>query len=263
MTRVISFSSGKGGVGKTTLASNLGLLWSHSGQRTLLVDGDWSLGKLGLTYGVRPQWTIQTVLSGEKTLAEAVHQIDDHLDLLASPSGVLGFEELSEAQRNQLFFELDALGTSRYERILIDHSSGIHWGVLQFAAAAHQHVIVTTPEPASCMDGYAIMKLLSRRFSIREFWLVGALCTRMREAERMLHKFMDTTRNYLDVRVHLLDLIPWDSRLVTSLQVQKPFVSLFPGDPITDRLEAVRKSLDRSTPKQFHGLQYFFDNLHS
>ncbi|MBI1860172.1 MAG: AAA family ATPase [Deltaproteobacteria bacterium] len=262
MTRVISFSSGKGGVGKTTLATNLGCLWSKAQRKTLLIDGDWALGKLSLAYGLRPEWTIQTVLEGKKPLSECVMRIDDHLDLLASPSGVMGFEELTEEQRNQLFFELDALGTKNYDRILIDHSSGIHWGVLQFAAAAHQHVVVTTPEPTSYMDAYAIMKLLSKRFAIRDFWLVGALCTRLREAERTLNKFMETARTHLDVRVQLLELIPWDSRLIKSFG-NKPFVDNYPNDLITERLERVRSRLDFAEPKKFHGLQYFFDTIHS
>ncbi len=263
MTRVVSFSSGKGGVGKTTLASNMGKVWARSGRRTLIIDGDWSLGKLGLAYGLRPQWTIQTVLEGERPLSDVVIRVEDGLDLLASPSGVMGFEELTELQRNQLFFELDALGNKSYDRILIDHSSGIHWGVLQFAAAAHQHVIVTTPEPTSYMDAYAIMKLLSKRFAIREFWLIGALCTRMRDAERILGKFLDTARGQLNVRVHMLGLIPWDSRLITSTQTQKIFVDLFPVDAITERFEQIRATLDRSEPSRFHGMQYFFDTIHS
>lgn len=263
MTKVISFSSGKGGVGKTTLASNLGKLWARSGKRTLLIDGDWALGKLGLTFGLRPQWTIQTVLQGERPLLEVVTPVEPELDLLASPSGIMGFEELTEAQRNQLFFEIDALGTKRYDRILIDHSSGISWGVLQFAAAAHQHVVVTTPEPTSYMDAYAIMKLLSKRYSIREFWLVGALCTRMRDAERTFGKFLDTARGQLSVRVHIAGIIPWDSRLITSMQAQRAFVDLFPQDEITDRFQQIRTALDRKETGRFHGMQYFFDNIYS
>src|SRR6185437_8351034 len=123
MAKVISFSSGKGGVGKTTLVANLGLLWSKAGKRVLLVDGDWNLGKLAITLGVRAPRNIDHVLRGEVRLRDAVVRVRENLDLLAAPSGALGMEEMDEATRNRLFFELDTLALS-YDTILFDHSSG-------------------------------------------------------------------------------------------------------------------------------------------
>src|SRR5690606_18909974 len=146
MSKVISFSSGKGGVGKTSLVANLGCLYAAQGKKTLLIDGDWSLGKLSIALGIRPQHTIDRVLKGEVTLFEAMEKVRDRLSLLAAPSGKVGFEELDEATRNGLFYQLDQLA-NLHDVVLLDHSSGIHWGVLQFAAASHQHVIVTTAEP--------------------------------------------------------------------------------------------------------------------
>src|SRR5947209_5924547 len=134
MTKVYSFSSGKGGVGKTTFVSNLGTLWAKKGYRTLLIDADWTLGKLSIALGVRPQWTIDKVLAQEVSLHSAVEQVGENLFLLASPSGVLGLEELSENSRNQLFYEFESL-SDRYDIILLDHSSGVNMAVLQFAAA--------------------------------------------------------------------------------------------------------------------------------
>src|SRR4051812_29980866 len=139
--RVRSFSSGKGGVGKTTLVANLGSLWSASGQRTLLIDGDWNLGKLGITLGVKPRWTVESFINGQVTLREAIHSITPHLSLLAAPSGILGFEELSEQARRQIYFEMEGLQDD-FDQILLDHSSGLGTSVLEFAAASHQQVIV-------------------------------------------------------------------------------------------------------------------------
>src|SRR4051812_32526584 len=109
MTKVISFSSGKGGVGKTTLVANLGYLLAQQGLKTLLVDADWTLGKMGIPLGVRPQWPVEDVLRGRRTLSAAIQPVAANLSLLASPSGVYGFEELSEAARNQLFYGLEEL----------------------------------------------------------------------------------------------------------------------------------------------------------
>lgn len=257
MNRVISFSSGKGGVGKSTLVANLGTLWARRHVRTLLLDGDWSLGKLSLMLGVKPRWTIEKVLSGEIVLTEAIEKVSSHLSLLAAPSGLVGFEELSETARNRLYFELETLRDS-YDLILLDHSSGIHWGVLQFAAASHQHVIVTTPEPTSYTDAYAIMKILSKRFSIREFSLIVTMCQGM-EAEKAIARFVDVTQSQLNVRVQLLDQLFWEPKVNESICRQKPFVEIFPNQDFALRLERLTEKLEAMGLPQHHGLRFFFD----
>ena len=258
MTRVISFSSGKGGVGKTSLVANMGHLWAGKGKNTLLVDADWTLGKLGITLGVRPQWTVDQVLSGEIALKSAIQAVSPNLSLLASPTGVVGFEELDEESRNQLFYELEQLA-SAYDLILLDHSSGVHWGVLQFAAAAHQHVIVTTAEPTSYTDAYAIMKILSKRFAIREFWLLVTQSSNHAQTEGIISRFSDVARSHLDVRVNLLDIFPWEPRVSESIRLQQPFVQRFPYDRLTCQMGEVCGILDRHPGRPTHGLKFFYE----
>jgi len=255
-TKVISFASGKGGVGKTTLVANLGSLWAKSGSNTLLVDGDWSLGKLSLTLGVRPQWTVEKVLSGEIGLAEAVHSVSKNLSLLASPSGIIGLEELSEAARNQIFFEMEDVGR-QYDTILFDHSSGLNWGVLQFAAASHQHVIVTTSEPTSYTDAYAIMKILSKRFAIRNFSLLVTMSQNLAETEAIISRFADVARSHLDVRVTLLEIFPWEPKLAESIRKQRLFIDLYPNEKLTRCFDDVRVRLENEIPSAHQGLRFF------
>jgi len=256
-TKVISFSSGKGGVGKTSLVSNLGSLWAQQGKKTLLIDGDWHLGKLGIAMGVRPQWTVEKVLSGTITLRDAITPISESLSLLASPSGVLGFEELDETSRHQLFFELEQL-RDQFELVLLDHSSGLLHSVTTFAAAAHQHVIVTAPEPTSYTDAYAIMKVLSQKYSVREYWLIVTMSHNQPESGKIIDRFMDITRSQLDVRVKLLDIFPWEPRLSEAIRKQRPFIDLFPQDNFTQRLGEICNKLDDFPIRQSHGLRFFY-----
>jgi len=257
--KVISFSSGKGGVGKTSLVSNLGALWSKNGRRTLLIDGDWSLGKLGITLGIKPRWTVEKVLSGTISLSQAIEEVAPNLFLLASPSGLLGFEELGETGRNQLYFELENLH-DQYDVILFDHSSGLQNSVTTFAAAAHQHVIVTTSEPTSYTDAYAIMKILSQRFSVREFWLIVTMSQDQGESGKIISKFMDITRNQLDVKLKLLDIFPWEPRVSESIRKQKAFTQLFPQDEFTQKLSQICVRLDESPLTLNTGLRFFYQS---
>jgi flagellar biosynthesis protein FlhG len=255
--KVISFSSGKGGVGKTSLVANLGTLYAQ-GRRVLLIDGDWTLGKLSITLGVRPKWTVEQVLSGEISLTDAIHKIHPNLSVLASPTGVVGLEELDEGKRNQLFFEIEGIGQD-YDLVLIDHSSGINWGVLQFAAAAHKQVIVTTPDPAAYTDAYAIIKLLRKRFGIRDFSLLVTFSDNRAETAGIVDRFTDVVYGNLDVRLRILDILPSEPRLAESIRRQKPFVDRFPAAELTGRLKQICGSLDRAPIAETHGLRFWLN----
>jgi flagellar biosynthesis protein FlhG len=256
-SKVISFSSGKGGVGKTTMVANLGHLWAKRQKKILLIDGDWNLGKLSICLGARPVWTVDQVISGQIDLARAIHPISENISLLASPSGIVGFEELTEGVRNQLYFEIDSL-VHDFDLVLFDHSSGVNWGVLQFAAAAHEHVIITTSEPTSYTDAYAIMKILSKRFGVREFQLLVTMSPRVPETESTIFRFSEVVRHHLNVRVNLLDIFPWEPKLAESIRRQRAFVELFPESDLSLRLERVCEKIEQSDSKISHGLRFFY-----
>ncbi len=256
MNKVVSFSSGKGGVGKTSLVANMGALLARSGKRVLLIDGDWSLGKLKLTLGVKTTWTLDQVLKGEVELKDAISKVSENLYLLASPNGVLGFEELTEIERNQLFFEIEGL-EDEYDFVFLDHSSGIGLDVLHFAAAAHEHLILTTSEPTSYTDAYAIMKLLSKRFAVRNFKLMVTMSHNLPESWGIIERFAEVARTKLDVRVKIVDVLDFDPRVSESIRAAKLFVNQFPESVLSRKLEKAVLSLEPEARRQ-HGLNFFF-----
>lgn len=257
MNRVLSFSSGKGGVGKTSIVANLGCLLAQRGRSVLLIDCDWTLGKLPMTLGVRPQWTIERVLNGEIPLNEAIQAVSSNLFMLASPSGVIGFEELNEPSRNQLFFEFETL-KDRFDYILLDHSSGANWGVLQFAAASHRHVVVTTAEPTSYTDAYAIMKLLSKRFGVREFDLVVTMSHGAEETEAIMERFGEVVRSQLSVRLNLLRIFPSEPKVAEAIRRQKPLVEIFRSIPFVIELERLCDQIENADYTNGYGLRFFY-----
>ena len=256
MNRVISFSSGKGGVGKSTLVCNLGLWLAAQGKKVLLIDGDWALGKLSIMLGVRPEWTIEQVLRGEIPLHKAIDSVRENLDLLASPSGLIGFEELNEATRNQLYFELEQL-ESRYDYILLDHGSGVHWNVIQFAAASHQHVIVTTPEPTSFTDAYAIMKILSRRFDVRDFSLVVTMSQNELQTSKTIERYTEVVERHLNVRLRMLETFSWESVVGDSIRRRQPLMESFPSSSFAKRIPDLANQLEAQELRPHGGLNFF------
>jgi len=230
-TQVISFSSGKGGVGKSALVVNLAHCLARRGKRVLAVDGDWALGKLGILFGVRPLHTVVDVLRGKVALTGAITPVTRNLDLLAAPSGNPEMVELGEAVRNRLFYELDSLDDG-YDFLLMDHGSGAHWDALQFVAAAHQHIVMTTTEPTSYTDAYAIMKLLSTRYALREFHLLVTQSRDRARTQAVGARLHDLAASRLGVRVRHLEACPWDSRVSESIIRRRAFVDLFPDSEL-------------------------------
>src|SRR5262249_15994425 len=145
------------------------------------------------------------VLEGKIELHKAIEPVRENLFMLGSPTGMYGFEELSEGSRNQLYFELERL-SSEYDAVFLDHSSGIHWNVLQFAVAAHQHVIVTTCKATSYTDAYAIIKILSKRFSIRNFGIVVTMSDSATHSQNVVNRFLDVVHGHLDVRLEWMNI---------------------------------------------------------
>lgn len=261
MTKVISFSSGKGGVGKSSLVANLGAIYAKQGFRTLLIDGDWALGKLGILLKVSPQWTIERVLQGDCSVQEAIHQVRPNLSLLGSPSGVTGFEKLGTEQRNQIYFEIESL-SSQYDFILFDHSSGVSPDVLQFAAASHQQLVVTTPEPASYTDAYAIIKLLSTTFGVRRFQVLVTMSDRRIETESIIKRFSDHVHQTLDVQTEILDILPREALFSDTSRRQQLFVDCHPSREYSRRLYRVGEKLEQLDLAASPGLSFFQEQQH-
>jgi flagellar biosynthesis protein FlhG len=255
MGNVISFCSGKGGVGKTTLVANLGCLIAQNHRKTLLIDGDWNLGKLNISLGAKSFATWDGILSKSYSLKEAIQQLDDNLFFIASPSGKLGLEEMTPDLRSQIFFELEGV-IKDYDHILFDHSSGINLSVLDFAAASQQHVIVTTPEPTSYTDAYAIMKLLSRKYAVKEFLLLVMMSREQMQTQGVMDRFLSVVYQQLNVKVNLMGIIPWDARFSEAIFKRNAFVNMFPSDPLTYQLRKISEAILEQDVQIKTGLQF-------
>ncbi len=163
--------SGKGGVGKSVIAANLGAGLAAAGQRTLVVDADLGLANLDVILGLYPARTLHDVLAGSCGVAEALVRARGGFDLLAAGSGLQEDTQLTGSMAEKLeaiVAELDG----RYDVMIFDAGAGIGDLVLFFARLADELLLVVTPEATSLMDAYATLKVLVQRFGRREFRLI-------------------------------------------------------------------------------------------
>ena len=160
--RIITVTSGKGGVGKTNLSVNFALSMAARGKNVLLFDADLGLANVDVMLGIIPKYTLLNVLNGQKTLSEIVLEGPGGIRLVASGSGgVQELADLNETQRGRFLEALLEL-QNQSDVILIDTGAGLHPNVLAFVLAAEEVVIVTTPEPTALMDAYGMIKILYR-----------------------------------------------------------------------------------------------------
>ncbi|MGM0651876.1 MAG: AAA family ATPase, partial [Bacillota bacterium] len=160
--RVIAVSSGKGGVGKTSLVLNLGLSLIKMDYRVVVIDADLGLANLDVMLNVMPRYSLSDVISGEKSLRDIM--INGPLDLKIIPgsSGIYDLANLDQVKRGLLLDQLKGI-EEEGDYILIDTAAGISRNVLSFIGAADDFILITTPEPTALADAYGMLKVLTEK----------------------------------------------------------------------------------------------------
>jgi len=160
--KVLAITSGKGGVGKTNIVTNLAIALARQGVRVLVLDGDFGLANVDLLLGIAPQYDLQDLVLGDRALDDIVLEGPDGIRVVPASSGV---EELANLDEYRTECVLRSLSTVEddVDLILIDTPSGIGTHAVSLSQAADQIIVVTTPEPTAFSDAYAMIKVLSQR----------------------------------------------------------------------------------------------------
>ncbi len=235
-TRSIAVTSGKGGVGKTSVATNLAIAFARRGRKVLLVDGDLSLANVDLLLGVVPQKNLGDVILGNASIEEVLLDTPEGVRLLPAGSGVEELADLDDFRREALLRELSRVETG-CDLILLDTGSGIGRSTIHFARAADQIVVVTTPEPTAFSDAYATLKVLSRgRLRGRPGILVNMASSAEegRETERRIRLVAE---RFLGMRPEYLGHVFQDGAVGRSVRMQEPLLTAFPKSPAAGCIE--------------------------
>ncbi len=219
---MISITSGKGGVGKTSLAVNLALAFSPE-FKILLVDADLSLANVDIMLSIVPKYTVRHVLLEGRSLKEAIVHSGFGFDVLPAASGVAELAQPDSEMKEILELGLRNL-TKIYDLIIFDTGAGISSVVLWFNCLAHWSLVIFTPEPTSITDAYALIKVLYRDYGQKNFLLVANQATHQ-EGEQYFGHLERVINRYLGFSPIYLGAIPKDSALEKSIRAQRPLLA--------------------------------------
>ena len=229
--RVISVTSGKGGVGKTNVVANLGLAFANMGRRVLVLDADLGLANIDVLLGLTPQYTFEHFFSEKKNLSEILIQGPGGMSILPASSGVFDLVQLSDKQKLFLLSEMDRIA-EQIDVLLIDTGPGISSNVLYFNMAAQESIVIVTPEPTSMTNAYALIKVLSTRCHKKDFMILVNLVSDAHEAREVFEKISRVADRFLkSPSIDYLGFIPHDEKLPSAAKHQKAVLEIYPKAP--------------------------------
>lgn len=236
--KVITVTSGKGGVGKTNITVNLAIALSEMGNRVTILDADFGLANIDVLLGVIPKYTLLNVLHDDKNIFEVLSDGPRNIKFL---SGGSGMEELVKLDKEQIekFLSNIALLDRLSDVILIDTGAGLSDSVMSFVMAADEVILVTTPEPTSITDAYALIKMISNRDKNKKIRVIVNRTENASEANDILNKLSIVTSKFLELKLEPLGFIFFDDLVIKSVKMQKPFALSFPKSQASKQIKEI------------------------
>ena len=210
--RVIAVTSGKGGVGKTNVSVNLSAALAAAGERVLLMDADLGLANVDVLLGLSPEFDLQHVINGEKTLDEVVIPGPAGFQLIPASSGVEHMAELTTLQQASLITAFSELKTP-IDTLIVDTAAGISGSVVSFAKACQEVIVVVCDEPTSLTDAYALIKVMSTRHGVSRFQMLANMVKDENQGLLLYDKLLNTCDRFLNVGLGYLGAMPFDDQL--------------------------------------------------
>lgn len=254
LAHALAISSGKGGVGKSTIAVNLAIMLSRMGRKVALLDADMGTANADVMCNVMPVHTLAHVVAGRRAIEEIVVQAPGDFSLIPGASGLAQMAALSADERDRLVQQFARLEEA-YDVLLIDTGAGIGPNVLGWLAAADRSLIVTTPDPTSITDAYAVIKTAHRQRPNFDVRLLVNQAGDQDEARQVYTRVASVCRKFLDLDVIYAGFMLRDEAVSQSVRSRQPFALGDRQTPATLALSALAHRLDQhaADPAQARG----------
>lgn len=249
IAQVIAISSGKGGVGKSTLTTNLGIALSKAGKKVCLLDADTNLANINILLGITPLHTLEHFFRQDLSLRDVIVRGPEGMDIIAGASGVSDFIQLSQAQQKKLITGIRSL-EQRYQFLLIDTAAGIDKTNINLLLAAPYLILSITQEPTSLTDAFSLLRVLRKHHYNRSVLVIVNMAISRQLAKETFQRFKKAVKEYLDYKVYYAGYVLIDKHLPNSVLKQRPVVLSDPDSPASQCILKIGKRLYRAFDKR-------------
>lgn len=238
--KIIAVTSGKGGVGKSSIVSNMAYLLSSMGRLTYIFDADLSLGNIDVMFGMVPKFNVRDLIEGKKRITDVVADGPFGIKIIPATSGVAELSNLTMEERQILLSSFQEI--PEYDFLIVDTSAGLSSNVVYFNAISEDVFIIVTPDPASLTDSYAVVKALRSKTGQKTFHILANLVRDEKEGLDIFKKIVTVADRFLDVYLNFFGFIPADNNVRLATRRQKLWAEHFPQSSAT---KALGKICDR------------------
>lgn len=267
LARVITVTSGKGGVGKSNTAINLAINFKKMGKRVIILDADFGLANIEIMFGTMPRHNLSDLIYQGKSITEIITWGPGEVGFISGGSGIAGLSNLGKEYLNYIIQNLAALDAIA-DVIIIDTGAGISDAVLEFLVASGEILLITTPEPTSITDSYSLLKALNRhpRFT-KENSQIKMIANRVegeKDGDVLFKKLNMVVSRFLGLPLEYLGAVPQDKHLAQAVMQQTPVSLASPASKSAKAYEAIAARLmhmENEGKVKKRGMAAFFSHI--
>lgn len=262
LTRVISVTSGKGGVGKTHMVANLAVALAQLGKSVLVLDADLGLANIDIILNIRPKFTLEDLFSNRKSLREIIVEGPEGISIIPASSGVESMCQLDNIRKMILLEAIEEIALG-YDYLIIDTAAGISADVMYFNSASSEVFCITSSEPTALTDAYATIKVLVQNYGEKEVSIILNNVPNKTIAEKSFAKLDTAVRRFLGINLKYRGMVPTDLSVIDAIKQQKPIVQLYPSSAAAQAIHGIAEAIDHEffEYRVKGGMQFFFKQL--